>query len=123
MQARDEARRRQRGKTAPVRNRYRAGVISGVLVFGLVVAGGVRLFVDRLGERGEFLVGLAFLIERLLEELGDFRFAECLGEGAGGTVGGDLVMLDALGGADELGVADGVGRVLLDGFLALFHES
>ena len=75
------------------------------------------------GEIGEVLIGFLFLLEGLLEEIGDFFVAEVLGNGAGGAVAGDLVMFDTLGGADEAGIADGILGVFADEFGALHDEA
>src|SRR5438105_1554728 len=85
------------------------------LVFLFLLGAFIGLFVHRGREGGELLVGLAFLIERLLQDFGDLVLAERFGQRARGAVGGDLVVFDPLGGADELGIADGVGAFLFDG--------
>ena len=93
-------------------------------VLGLFLARGVqRLVVHDAREDGELLVGLAFLVQGLLEELDDLLLAELFGEGPRGAVGGDLVVLHPLGGTDELGVAHGIGAVGLDGLGAFLDEA
>ncbi len=60
-----------------------------------VVAGGL---VDAaLRELGQHVVGVAFLVERLLEKPDRVIVAEGLGIAARGAIGGNLVVLDALG--------------------------
>src|SRR5439155_5097666 len=59
---------------------------------------------DVLGELGELLVGLPFLVERLLQELGNLRQTEQARVCARRAVTGDLVVLDLLRGLDQAGV-------------------
>src|SRR4030095_12804175 len=66
---------------------------------------------------GELFVGSRLFVQRLLEQLRDLGVAEVLGEGPGGAVGGNLVVLDALGGANEGGVNDGDGAVRFENLL------
>src|SRR5436305_9141957 len=83
-----------------------------------------RLHVDRaLGELGQLLVGLPFLVESLLEELRLILLAEDLGVGAHRAVAGHLVVLHPLGGRDQGGVHHLGVHVLLHHLLALFEQS
>ena len=61
-----------------------------------------RFLIDDLfGELAQVFVCLAFLFQGLLQEIRRLLFSEKIGEGPDGSVGGNLVMLDALRGADE----------------------
>ena len=69
------------------------------------------------------MIGFLFLLEGLLDEFGDVVVAEVLGDGAGGAIAGDLIMLYALGGADEAGIADWILGVFADELGALLDEA
>ena len=91
-----------------------------VLLFGAVLDfGGDRGFC----QFGQLPVGLFLFVEGLLEQLGDFLVAEMKGEGARGAVAGDFVVLDALRGADQPGIADGVRGIFADEFTAFLDEA
>src|SRR5688500_10924484 len=59
-----------------------------------------------LGQLGQQLVGLPFLVEGLLQDLGELLVADLLRPGADGAVARDLVVLDLLGDRDQGGVHD-----------------
>ena len=62
-------------------------------------------------------------IERLFEELRDVVVLHEIRHCESGTIGGDLVVLDPLRGADQLDVPHQPGIVFLDGLRALFNSS
>ena len=68
---------------------------------------------------GQLFVRGFLFVERLLEDLLGLAVAEQFGEGAGAAVAGDFVVLDALGGGNEGGIADVIVHVLFENFLAL----
>src|SRR6476646_3119151 len=51
---------------------------------------------DFLGQRGQVLIGFAFLFQRLLQKVGRLLFAQKIRERADGAVGRDLVVFDTL---------------------------
>src|SRR5205085_3243917 len=69
------------------------------------------------------LVGVALLVQRLVEELTRVREIELVGERAGRAVGGDLVVLDALRRRDERGVLDRRVAARRDRLLALGDQA
>src|SRR5512140_3644867 len=65
------------------------------------------------GDRGEELVGIAFLVERLLEKVCLLVVAEGARVGTDASVAGHLVVLDVLRGGDQPRVEDvGIGPFL-----------
>src|SRR6476661_5428894 len=79
--------------------------------------------VDRaLGEPGEQLVRVPFLVEGLLQDLGLLLLAEDLSPGPYRAVARHLIVLDALGGADQGGVHHVGIHVLLHHLLALLDQ-
>src|SRR6266576_885219 len=71
------------------------------------------------GDFVELLVGSFFFIKRRREQFGGFRFVEKGGPGAQRAVGGNFVVFDFLGGADESSVAG----FLFDQLRALLNQS
>src|SRR5688572_3258079 len=67
---------------------------------------------DALGQCGQAVVGLALLVERLLQRAGVVAHPQPVGVGADAAVAGDLVVLHPLRGGDQARV-DGVGVTLL----------
>jgi hypothetical protein len=85
--------------------------------------GRLGLDIDRaLGQRGEPLVGLAFLVECLLQQLGVLRESHLLGVRAHGAVPRYLVVLDVLRLGDQTGVQHVRVRLLLEELLRLLDE-
>src|SRR5436189_5854646 len=72
---------------------------------------------------GQRLVGSTLLVERLLQQRGSFIPSQLLCERTRRAVRRDLVMLDALGGADQRGVLRGTVAVSLDDLLTLADQS
>ena len=93
-----------------------------VCVLFFVLCGGIGVNC-RFGKFGQLRVGFLFLVERFLKEFGEIVVAEASGEGAGGAVAGDSVMLDALRRADETGIANALFRIFIDQLRALFDQA
>ena len=74
---------------------------------------------DLNGERGEVFVGGIFFVESFFQKVGGIIHIEELRPTAQTAVGGDFVMLDFLGGANQRGVAE----ILLDQFRTFGDEA
>ena len=61
------------------------------------------------GDLRQGMVGMAFLLEGLVEQVGSFIIAERVGEGFRHSIRGDLLVLHAVRGGDEDGVAHVTG--------------
>ena len=77
----------------------------------------------RLSDLGQFVVGRVLFFQRLLQHLGDLFVAELLRKGPDGTIAGNLVVFDALGGGDEGRVLDVGFTVRVDRLIPLGDES
>src|SRR5882762_2823405 len=73
---------------------------------------------DAFRQFAELFIGLAFFIERLLQKLGCIIFGEQIRECPHRTIGGNFVMLDALGGGNQSGVDNRFVALLFQHFRA-----
>ena len=89
----------------------RTGALVALVFVGQRIAVLSRLFADPsrfgfsiydgFGNLSELFVGVPFLVQRFLQQVRNIRVPELLSERASASIGRDLIMLDALGGADE----------------------
>ena len=88
-----------------------------------VRSGGVAGDVDAVGELAKAEVRAHFLVEGFREEAGEVVLAELFGVGAGGAVGGDFVMFDALHGGGEACIHDFGVAAVADSLLDLMQQN
>ena len=90
----------------------------------LLVCSEFRIAIDdAFGDFCQLLISLSLFLERIGKKGNDLVLAEKLGEGSGGSIAGNLVVLHLLGDADNEGVAHLVARVQLQSALALLNEA